>query len=99
MEKDKTRVTADLNTFFGHKPGPAVIGDFEGFFHLNQTLIFLFIIVIKHYYYLLFIILNRCSYVITKQLFSPLYHKELKHMTYVRKHSSLIFQIGALNLR
>jgi hypothetical protein len=48
MEKDKTRVTADLNTFFGHKPGPAVIGDFEGFSHLSQTLIFLFNIVIKH---------------------------------------------------
>ncbi len=69
MEKDKTRVTADLNTFFGHKPGPAVIGDFEGFLHLNQTLILLFIIVIKHYYYLLFIILNRCFYVISKQVF------------------------------
>ena len=30
MEKDKTRVTADLNSFFGHKPGPAVVGDLEG---------------------------------------------------------------------
>ena len=30
MEKDKTRVTADLNPFFGHKPGPAIVGDVEG---------------------------------------------------------------------
>jgi hypothetical protein len=30
MEKDKTRVTGDLNAFFGHKPSPIVIGDFEG---------------------------------------------------------------------
>ncbi len=30
MEKDKTRVTADLNPFFGHKPGAAIVGDVEG---------------------------------------------------------------------
>ena len=32
MKKDKSRVTGDLNGMFGHKPGPAIIGDMEGHF-------------------------------------------------------------------
>ncbi len=37
MEKDKGRVTADLNSFFGHKPGPAVVGDMDGKFLESES--------------------------------------------------------------
>ena len=30
MEKDKGRITGELNAVFGHKPEAAVIGDMEG---------------------------------------------------------------------